>query len=99
MIVVITRRAEADLELIGDWIARDNPTRALSFLRELRHACETLVDLPTGHQLVPRYEHTGVRRRVYGNYLIFFRITGEVIEVLHVLHGARDYEAILFPEG
>jgi toxin ParE1/3/4 len=49
--------------------------------------------------LVPRYEHTGVRRRPYGNYLIFYRISDDRIEVLHVLHGARDYESILFPEG
>jgi plasmid stabilization system protein ParE len=31
--------------------------------------------------------------------LIFSRISDDRIEVLHVLHGARDYESILFPEG
>lgn len=28
--------AEQDLEAIGDYIARDNPRRALSFVHELR---------------------------------------------------------------
>ena len=42
MIVVITEAAEADLEAIGDWIAADNPTRALTFLSELRERCESL---------------------------------------------------------
>ena len=30
---------------------------------------------------------------------LVYRIGDGVIYVLHVLHGARDYEAILFPEG
>jgi len=99
MKVVITAAAEDDLEAIGDWIARHNPARALSFVRELRRDCATLADAPEGYALVPRYEHTGVRRRPHGNYLIFYYVHGDRIEVLHILHGARDYEPILFPGG
>jgi toxin ParE1/3/4 len=98
MIVVITAAAESDLESIADWIAEDNPARALTFIAELRRRCETLVDAPKGYALVPRYEALGIHRRPYRDYLIFYRVTGETIEVLHVLHGARDYEVILFPE-
>jgi toxin ParE1/3/4 len=99
MIVVITDAAENDLEAIADWIANDNPERALTFVRELRQRCERLADAPRGYALVPRYEHTGVRRRPYRDYLIFYRIGDDKIEVLHVLHGAREYEPILFPQG
>jgi toxin ParE1/3/4 len=99
MIVVITEAAEADLEAIGDWIAADNPARALTFVLELRDRCLALADMPRAYPLVPRYEHLGVRRRSHRDYLIFYRIAGERIEVLHVLHGARDYEPILFPEN
>jgi toxin ParE1/3/4 len=98
MIVVITGEAEDDLQSIGNWIARENPARALTFLREIRRCCEALIDAPRGYVLVPRYEHLGIRRRVYRDYVIFYRIVGDRIEVLHVLHGARDYESILFPE-
>jgi toxin ParE1/3/4 len=97
MIVVITAAAESDLESIADRIAQDSPARALSFIAELRRRCETLIDAPKGYALVPRYEALGIRRRPYRDYLIFYRVTGETIEILHVLHGARDYEAILFP--
>jgi plasmid stabilization system protein ParE len=62
MIVVITDTAEDDLERIGDYIALYNPTRALSFVRELREKCESLADMPRRHPLVPRYETKGVRR-------------------------------------
>jgi toxin ParE1/3/4 len=99
MIVIVSAAAEADLEAIGDWIAQDNPDRATTFLLELRDACSTLAQLPERYSLVPRYEHMGVRRRVCGNYLIFYRINRREIEVLHIIHGARDYESILFPEG
>jgi toxin ParE1/3/4 len=40
MIVVIGDAAEAELEAIGDWVAETNPTRALSFVMELRRRCE-----------------------------------------------------------
>ena len=97
MIVVISDAAEAELEAIGDWIAEGNPTRALSFVMELRRRCEALSDMPTGFPLVPRYKHLGIRRRPYGDYLIFYRVLNDTVEILHVLHRARDYEPILFP--
>lgn len=97
MIVVFTNEAEADLERIGDHIAEANQNRAISFVRELRQHCERLADMPKRFPLAPRYEHLGVRRVVHGNYLIFYRLTDEAVEILHVLHGAQDYEAILFP--
>jgi toxin ParE1/3/4 len=97
MIVFISAEAEHDLEAIGDYIARDNPDRAITYIRELRKKCLALADLPKGFPLVPRYEAQGVRRRVNGNHLIFYRAEPERIVVLHVLHGAQDYAATLFP--
>lgn len=99
MIVVITAEAEADLEQIAAYVAEQSPRSALTLLGELRKKCESLVDAPRGYPLVPRYEHLGVRRRPFGRFLIFYRVGNDAIEVIHVLHGARDYEPLLFPEG
>jgi len=98
MIVRLTDEAERDLEAIGDHIARDNPERALSFIGELREACLGLADFPNRFPRVPRYETQGVRHRVHGDYLIFYRAGAEEVVVLHVLHGAMDYAEILFRE-
>lgn len=98
MIVRLTAGAERELEAIGDWIARDNPARADSFAQELREACLGLADFPERFAPVPRYERHGIRHRVHGNYLIFFRVEGEAVVVLHILHGAMDYAGLLFPE-
>ena len=99
MKVDITSAAEADLEAIADYIARDNPMRALSFVRELYERCLDIAEMPAAWPIVPRYEHHGIRRRVHGRYLIFYRVSADCIIILHVLNGAMDVEAILFPEG
>lgn len=98
MNVIITDEARADLLRIGEYIARDNPGRAVTFVQELLGRCRALTDLPRAFPLVPRYEHTGVRRRPYGEYLIFYRVGTRSVDVLHVLNGAQNYEAVLFPE-
>jgi len=96
MILEFASEAENDLEQIADHIAKDNPRRALSFVRELRNRSEDLVNSPNGFALVPRYEHHGIRRRVHGNYLIFYRVENEKVVIVHVLKGATDYGALLF---
>ena len=97
MIVHLTAEAERDLEAIGDYIARDNPARALSFVQELRGKCLGLADMAERFPLVPRYESAGIRRRGHGSYLIFYRVEPDKVAIIHILHGAQDYASILFP--
>ncbi|MCY1740714.1 type II toxin-antitoxin system RelE/ParE family toxin [Ensifer sp. SL37] len=96
MIVEFSGEAESDLEQIADYIAKDNPLRALAFVQELRARCEALAYGPLAFPLVPRYEGHNIRRRVHGNYLIFYRAEAERVLIVHVLHGALDYAALLF---
>ena len=97
MIVYLSAEAEHDLEAIGDYIARDNPGRAATFIQALRTSCIDLATLSESYPLVPRYQARGVRRRVHGNYLIFYRAETDRVVVIHILNGAMDYERILFP--
>lgn len=99
MIVVISGEAEDDLRRIGNWIAQDSPGRAETFVDELFDACRGLSHSPRAYPFVTGHEQTGVRRRSYRSYLIFYRLKDERVEILHVIHGARDYESILFPNG
>jgi toxin ParE1/3/4 len=93
-----TRDAQADLVDIGDWIASDSPPHALRFVQALQAKCAAIAQMPLGFPLVPRYEHLGIRKRSHGRYLIFYRVSSDQIEILRVLHGARDYESLLFPD-
>jgi len=95
MKLVFADEARQDLIDIGDHIARDNPTRALTFVQELRAAASEILLTPQAFPILPRYVHLGLRRRVHGNYLIFYRSDHTEVSIVRILHGARDYEALL----
>ncbi len=65
---------------------------------EITEAGEGIADMPRAFGLVPRLEHRGIRKRTFGRYLIFYRIEGESVQILHVVHGARDYIRALFAD-
>lgn len=97
MNLVFTDTAEADLETIGDYIALSSPLRGASYVRE---KCADLRDKPRAFPLLPLHKSAGIRRRVYGNHLIFYRIREQTVEIIRILHGAMDYEQVLFlPDG
>jgi toxin ParE1/3/4 len=84
--------AEQDLESIGDYIARDNPRRAVSFVRELRAQCMKITSSPQGYRRRPELGEA-IRSCAYGNYVIFFVEEEKAIQIIRVLHGAMDIEA------
>ncbi len=87
--VELTADAEADLAVIGDWIAMDNPGRAISFVEEIIAACRTLDRMPDRFAEVERLG-PGVRRMAFGKYLVLYRIETDAVVIARVLHGARD---------
>lgn len=95
--VVISAEAQTDLANIASYISSQTPFGFEAFWQELQEAVSSIADFPERFALVPRYEHTGIRRRVVGRYLVFYRIEADRIDILHVLHGAMDYETLLFP--
>ena len=97
MRLTLTPLAEQDLEAIGDYIAGDNPTRAVSFIRELRDQCQRIAANPPGYRLRPELGDD-IRSCAHGNYVIFFMATPEEVTIIRVLHGARDIAAILAPD-
>jgi len=96
--VIFARAASSDLLEIGDWIAQDSRRRAHTCVEELEAACLGLGANSNRFQLVPGHEASGLRRRVHGAYLIFYRVDTDRVTVLRILHGARDYEPLLFPK-
>lgn len=98
MKVNISEAAKADLIAIQDWIAAENPERATTFVNELLNCCAELEDRPTIYPVVSRYASLGIRRRLFRSYLIFYRVSEDMIDIIHILHGSRDYEALLGAE-
>jgi len=85
----IRRKAAHDLDEIADYILKDNPPRAVSFVRELIEHFVRIAEFPEAHSdrgdLKP-----GLRSAVHGNYLIFFTASQNGIEIVRVIHGARN---------
>lgn len=94
MRLVIKPLAEQDLEVIGDYIARDNPAQAVAFVGELREKCRRIADNPLGYRERPELA-PGLRSCAHGNYVIFFDALPDVVEVVRVLHSARDLPTML----
>ena len=92
--LVILPAARVDLIEIGDFIAQDNPERAVSFMDEIEakmaQTAERPGSFPTRDEL---YE--GLRSARHGRYLIFFFEDGDEVRVVRVLHGARDLQRVL----
>lgn len=93
MKVVLSARAERNLIDIGVWIARDDPTRAFSFIRELRATCGELGQFPRAYEAYPKFG-PNARRRVYGNYVIVYDVALDRGLILTIVHGARDIDSL-----
>jgi toxin ParE1/3/4 len=89
MEIIVSPEAEADLEEIGDYIAQDNPHRAVTFIDEIRSRFEAISRMPLAYAERPEID-PGVRACVHGSYVIFFYVTDKTVEIARVLHGARN---------
>ncbi len=88
---LVSPLAEQDIESIGDYIASDNPHRALTFIAELRSQCAKIAASPKAFRARPELGDS-IRSCAYGSYVIFFQ-KEPTICIVRVLHGAMDIEA------
>jgi plasmid stabilization system protein ParE len=91
--VRFTARADGDFEEIGDWIAQDDPQQAARFVRELRKAAAALSRYPRRYPVVPGTSGE-LRKKLYRDYLIFYRVHESEVQILRICHGSRDWAAI-----
>jgi plasmid stabilization system protein ParE len=96
--LVVTASAEAEVDEIASYLAETSPVSALRFIDEIETAIRQLGEWALRYPLVPGHDQSGIRRRVVRPYNIYYRVAGREVEVLHILHAARDYERLLFPE-
>ncbi|MDB5530440.1 MAG: type toxin-antitoxin system RelE/ParE family toxin [Devosia sp.] len=90
MRVLYTPASLRDLKSIGDFIARDNSKRAKSFVAELRTSCRSLLSDSQRYPLQERWH--GIRRMPVGNYLVLYRVLDNAVQIVRVLHSARDVD-------
>ena len=83
-----TKTALRSLDDIAGFIAKDNPTRATSFVLELKEAVTKLQAHP-GMGRAGRVH--GTRELVlHKNYIAVYRVRGDDVEILRLHHVARN---------
>ena len=88
MLIKWTRAALASVDEIAGFIAKDNPTRATSFVLELQAAVTKLQAHP-GMGRAGRAP--GTRELVlHKNYIAIYRVRGDDVEILRLHHAARN---------
>ena len=91
----ILRKPQAEADLIEIWIyiAKDSPTRADKVLDEIDEKSQKLAKSPF---IGKARDELGVRIRSFpiGNYVLFYQPIENGIEIIRVLHGARDIDAL-----
>lgn len=97
--VVRRPRARRDIVDIAVFIAQDSPESSDRFLEATELTLQALARMPRVGALCrfrnPRF--AGVRMwrvRGFENYLIFYRPRKDGIEVLRLIHGARDIASL-----
>jgi plasmid stabilization system protein ParE len=96
--VEITPKARQDADAILEWLlAQEAGEAGLRWFRKLEEALASLTQLPTRCRLAPENPSVPfeMRQLLYGHrphaYRILFTIEGEVVYVLHIRHGRRQY--------
>lgn len=92
--------ARADREGIAVYIGKDRSAAAVRFLAAARKALELLATMPEMGTILEFETETlsGIRYFAiprFKNYVIFYRPLYDGIEVLRILHGARDIRSLL----
>ena len=89
--------AKRDLVGIFEYIAKDNPPAASSFLNEMDRSISNLAQNPR-LGVVPedeRLRKLGYRVLIIRKYLVFYVIKKDSIQIRRVLHGARQFGFLL----
>ena len=95
-----TEKASSNLQSIFDYISRDSRLYAARYLKTLIIATKKLETMPRSGRIVPEFENPELLEVIYGSYRIVYRVIGsnEDIEILAVVHGARDMRAVIREE-
>ncbi len=87
--IVWTLQAIEDVEAIQSYVARDSPSYAALLAERIVESVERLKEFPRSGRVVPEVGKEPFREVIFGTYRIVYRLTGEGVDILTVVHAAR----------
>ena len=96
MSVIISRRAQADLEEIAAWTRAEDDFTAEKVLEHLTASIEMLGQFPElgAPARDPKMAKKGVRGLARDGFLIFYRPVRGGVRVMRVLRGSRNWRKL-----
>ena len=85
-----TDTAEGHLNAIYAYIAQDSPEYARRMVDRLTRRSQQIAEFPFSGRRVPEYDVDQIREMIEGSFRIIYHIKVDQIDVLAVIHGARD---------
>ncbi|MDJ0671976.1 MAG: type II toxin-antitoxin system RelE/ParE family toxin [Microcystis sp. M53598_WE2] len=92
---IISTEALRDMEQILDYLANTNINAAEKFLEEFSKKCRYLTQFPLMGRSY-REIRPSLRGLPMKNYIIFYRLTEQGLEIMPFIKGERDLEAFFF---
>ncbi|MDR3424050.1 MAG: type II toxin-antitoxin system RelE/ParE family toxin [Alphaproteobacteria bacterium] len=89
----LSPKARLDLLKIRDYISLDDPAAAERLIRNIKEKCQFLGKHP--RLTAPQRQYMNLSKHKVGNYLIFYRPHKTGVEIIRILHMARDIESAL----
>ena len=87
-------QADADLDEIHAWIAENDPRAASRTINRIVDSVRRLADFPGSGQDRPEVGKD-VRSLVSGKYVILHRVGADSVDIVRIVHGARDLARLL----
>lgn len=89
--------AQDDLLSILEFIAKDSPRRAVSFVNKLDERIGQLERHPLLGRVPrhPKLREYGYRVLVIESYLVFYIVRGQTVEIHRVIHGSRNLNHLI----
>ena len=69
------------------------------FAVKIIEAIQKLISFPKMGRIVPEIEKSNIRELIYKSYRIIYRINDEIIEIVSVFHGSRNFDKNKFLNG
>lgn len=89
-----SKLAISDLEDIITYISLDSEENARLFVTKIIDSVENTSTFPYSGRIVPELNDEQIREKVFQNIRIIYRVKDNMMEVIRVLHSARDFPEI-----
>jgi len=94
VIVNFGTQAKRDLDAIWNYVAHEDSAAADRLIELIYATSRRLADFPESGPARPDIAPS-VRSLMAGRYLLLYRVGGDAVDIVRIIHGARDIPAAL----